>query len=96
MNEKPPYSEDSAPKLGLVTNSIGEFNDAGKAHSEKNIRTLFEKLQAEGWIGKDSIYYGKRIFGYHEAGAVAEEFARAGVDVILIFNSVLHCLLLLD
>ncbi len=69
---KPPYSCDSAPKLGLVTNSIKEFNDAGKEHSEKNIRALFENLRQEGSISKDSIYYGKRIFGYHEAGAVIQ------------------------
>jgi L-fucose isomerase-like protein len=87
MNDKPSYGSDSAPKLGLVTNSIGEFNDAGKEHSEKNVRALFEALKGEGRISKDSIYYGKRIFGYHEAGAVAEEFAKAQVDVILIFNS---------
>jgi L-fucose isomerase-like protein len=87
MNEKPPYSKESAPKLGLVTNSIGEFNNAGKQHSEKNVRTLFEKLKIEGWISEHSVYYGKRIFGYHEAGAVADEFSNAQVDVILIFNS---------
>ena len=87
MKQKPPYPSDSAPKLGLVTNSIGEFNDAGKEHSEKAVRTLFEQLKTEGWIGKDSIYHGKRIFGFHEAGAVAEEFAKARVDVIVIFNS---------
>ena len=87
MKQKPPYPSDSAPKLGLVTNSIGEFNDAGKEHSEKAVRTLFEQLKTEGWIGKDSIYHGTRIFGFHEAGAVAEEFAKARVDVIVIFNS---------
>ena len=87
LNNKPPYSPDSAPKLGLVTNSIKEFDDAGKEHSEKNIRALFEALKNEGSISTDSIYYGKRIFGYHEAGVVAEEFAKATVDVILIFNS---------
>jgi len=87
LNNKPPYGRESAPKLGLVTNSIKEFNDAGKEHSEKNIRALFEALKQEGSISKDSIYYGKRIFGYHEAGVVAEEFAKATVDVILIFNS---------
>ncbi|UCF97197.1 MAG: hypothetical protein JSV89_18800 [Spirochaetaceae bacterium] len=87
MNDRPPYDSDSAPKLGLVTNSIKEFNDAGKEHSEKNVRTLFETLKKEGRISRDSIYYGKRIFGYHEAGTVAEDFAKAQVDVILIFNS---------
>ena len=48
MNDKPSYGSDSAPKLGLVTNSIGEFNDAGKEHSEKNVRALFEALKGEG------------------------------------------------
>jgi len=87
LNNKPPYSRESAPKLGLVTNSIKDFNTAGKEYSEKNIRALFEALKNEGSISKDSIYYGKRIFGYHEAGVVAEEFAKETVDVILIFNS---------
>ena len=89
MNDinRPPYRRESAPKLGLVTNSIGDFNDAGKEHSEKNIRSLFETLKTEGWISGDSIYHGRRIFGYHEAGAVAQAFASAQVDVIVIFNS---------
>jgi L-fucose isomerase-like protein len=84
---KPNYDLESAPKLGLVTNSIKDFNEAGKEHSEKNIRALYEVLQKEKWISKESVYHANRIFGYHEARAVAEEFAKKQVDVILIFNS---------
>jgi L-fucose isomerase-like protein len=82
-----PYKAESAPKLGLVTNSIKEFSEKGKEHSERGIRQLFDTLVKEGYIDGDSILHRKRIFGYHEAKAVAEEFAAAKVDVILIFNS---------
>ncbi len=82
-----PYDGDSAPKIGVVTNSIREFSEEGKTHSEKSIRLVYEALIEDGFINRDSIYYRKRIFGYHEAMAVAEEFSRAQVDAILIFNS---------
>ena len=52
---KPNYDLESAPKLGLVTNSIKDFNEAGKEHSEKNIRALYEVLQKEKWISKESV-----------------------------------------
>jgi len=84
---KAPYSPNWAPKLGLVTNSIEAFSEEGKSHSERSLKALFETLLKEGAISKTSIYYKKRIFGYHEAQAVAAEFAGAQVDVILIFNS---------
>ena len=86
-NYELPYGRDTAPKLALVTNSIKEFSETGKLHGEKHIRAVFEALKKEGSISKDSIYYSKRIFGYHEARSVADEFARATVDIILIFNS---------
>ena len=86
-NSNPPYERESAPKLGIVTNSIKEFNDAGKEHGEKGIRTVFEMLKNKGYISKESVYYGKRIFGYHEARTAAEEFSASRVEVILIFNS---------
>jgi len=82
-----PYEAESAPKLGLVTNSIKDFNEKGKEHSERGLRQFFDTLVKEGFIDGDSIFYRKRIFGYHEAKAVAEEFAAAKLDVILIFNS---------
>jgi L-fucose isomerase-like protein len=82
-----PYEAESAPKLGLVTNSIKEFSEKGKEHSERGMRQLFDTLVKEGYICNESIFHRKRIFGYHEAKAVAEEFAAAKVDVILIFNS---------
>lgn len=82
-----PYDTKTAPKLGLVTNSIQDFNEKGKEHSEREMRQLFDAMVNEGYISKESIFYRKRIFGYHEANVVADEFADAKVDVILIFNS---------
>jgi|GEM_PF-429191 len=82
-----PYKPDEAPKLGLVFNSIKGFSEDGKQHSEKRIKALFKKFKDEGVISKDSILYDTRIFGYHQAELVAEEFVKAQVDVILIFNS---------
>ncbi len=82
-----PYSLESAPKLGLVTNSIKEFSVKGKKHSEKDLKALYDALINEGCISKDSIFYRKRIFGYHEARAVADEFSEERVDLILVFNS---------
>ncbi|OHD21089.1 MAG: hypothetical protein A2Y38_14615 [Spirochaetes bacterium GWB1_59_5] len=84
---KPCYDREEAPKIGLVTNSIREFNTAGKQKSEQQIRALYESLKEEGWISRDSIYLERRIFGYHEARGVAEEFARSLLDAVIIFNS---------
>ena len=82
-----PYAAGEAPRLGVVTNSNGVFNPEGKEYGEQVMRRHFEALKAEGAIALDSVFHAKRIFGYHEAVAVAEEFARSMVDVVLIFNS---------
>src|SRR4030067_718060 len=84
---KPCYDREEAPKIGLVTNSIREFNTAGKQKSEQQIRALYESLKEEGWISRDSIYLERRIFGYHEARGGAEEFARSLLDAVIIFHS---------
>ena len=80
------YDRSTAPKLGLVMNSIGVFSTPGKELGEKRLRKLFDDLKQEGAIHQDSVLK-ERICGPHEAMAVAEEFARGMVDVIMIFNS---------
>jgi L-fucose isomerase-like protein len=81
------YKAESAPKLGLVTSAVPYFSEKGKEYSEGGMRQLFNILVEEGYISSESIFYQKRISGYHQAAAVAEDFAAARVDVILIFNS---------
>jgi L-fucose isomerase-like protein len=75
------------PKVGVVFNSNGVFNEDGKLYGEKAISGLLERLRSEGAAHADSFIHRGRIFGYHEARRVADEFAGARVDVILIFNS---------
>ncbi|MGQ9631632.1 MAG: hypothetical protein ACUVXI_15175 [bacterium] len=82
-----PYRGDCAPKLGVVTNSIGAFNERGKQHGESQIKALFEHFKKEGVIHDTSIFYDRRIFGFHEAKEVARLFGKEQVDAILIFNS---------
>jgi L-fucose isomerase-like protein len=84
---KPAYRKEQAPKIGLVTNSIREFSASGKQTGEQRIRALYESLKEEGWIAEDSIYLERRIFGYHEARSVAEQFARSLLDAVVVFNS---------
>ena len=80
------YDASSAPKLGAVFNSIGVFSQAGKELQEQRFRSLFERLLKEGAIHRDSVLK-PRIFGPHQAMSVADEFAQARVDAILICNS---------
>ncbi len=81
------YGREHAPRLGVVANSNGVFSEQGKARGERVMRAHFERLKAEGAIAADSVFHDRRIFGWHEAVTVADEFARAMVDVVLIFNS---------
>lgn len=80
------YSPLSAPRLGAVFTAIDVFSRAGKEVEERRFTALFEELKREGAIHPESILK-PRIFGPHESAAVADEFARAGVDAILIYNS---------
>ena len=74
-----------APKIGLLINSIGVFNREAKDDSEKAIRQLFSQWLSAGQIAADSIIT-ERIFGPHEALAVADRFAAACVDLVVIAN----------
>lgn len=84
---KPSYRLEEAPRIGLVTNSIREFNAAGKQIGDRQVRAVYESLKEEGWISQDSMFVERRIFGYHEARAVAEQFARSLLDAVIVFNS---------
>ena len=81
------YDPERAPKVGIVFNSNGVFNEEGKSYEERIMSQIVERLRREGAIHAESFIYSKRIFGYHEAQKVADEFARAILDVIVIFNS---------
>ena len=82
-----PYRPEDAPRLGLVFNATAVFNEAAKQHGERAVRTLFDRLKKEGAIAADSVLYAKRIFGFHDARAVASDFGAARVDAVMIFNS---------
>jgi L-fucose isomerase-like protein len=73
------------PKIGLVINSIGAFNPQAKDHSENVLREHVGRLIASGQIDPKSIV-SARIFSPHEALAVADQLAAAGVDLVVIAN----------
>ena len=74
-----------APKLGLVINSIGVFDPGAKNRSERTIREHFQSLIRSRQIDPQSIVT-ERIFGPHEAMAVADRLAAAQVDLVVIAN----------
>ena len=80
------YDRSTAPKLGMVMNSIDVFSGQGKDLADRRLTRLFEDLKKEGAIHPDSILV-PRIMGPHEAMKAADEFARGMVDVIMICNS---------
>jgi L-fucose isomerase-like protein len=86
MSYRVHYDAGTAPKLGAVYNAIGAFSAPGKEQVEKRFTSLFAVLRQEGAVHPDSILK-PRILGPHEALSVADEFAAAGVDVVLILNS---------
>jgi hypothetical protein len=81
------YPPQAAPKLGMVFNSNGVFSEPGKEYGERVMGRLLERLRSEGAVHKESFLHAGRIFGFHQAQAVADEFARAQLDAVLIFNS---------
>jgi L-fucose isomerase-like protein len=85
MSKQSPLQRRPVPKLGLLLNSIEVFDRESKDRSEKAIRDYFEELLKSGQIHPESIIT-KRIFGPHEALAVADQFAAACVDLIVVAN----------
>src|SRR3974377_1976338 len=73
------------PKLGLVLNSIEVFDPVSKDQSERAIRQYFAELLESKEIDAGSIIT-ERIFGPHEALAVADRLAAAQVDLVVIAN----------
>jgi L-fucose isomerase-like protein len=74
-----------SPKIGLIVNSIGVFNPEAKDRSEKVLRDYFARLVQDDAIDAGSIIT-PRIFGPHEALAVADQLAAARVDLVVIAN----------
>jgi L-fucose isomerase-like protein len=74
-----------APKIGLVIHSIDVFNTEAKDHTEAQTRAYFNELLETGAIDKGSLLRG-RILLPTEAVAVADEFAAARVDLVVIAN----------
>jgi L-fucose isomerase-like protein len=74
-----------SPKIGLVVNSIGVFNPEAKDHSEQVLRDYVARLIQTRAIDAGSIVTA-RIFGPHEALAVADQMAAACVDLVVIAN----------
>ena len=79
------YDRSTAPKLGMVLNSIDVFSSKGKDLADRRLSKLFENLKEEGAIHPDSPFEA-RIAGPHEALRVADAFASELVDVIMIAN----------
>jgi L-fucose isomerase-like protein len=73
------------PKIGVVLNAIGVFNPQAKDRSEEALRRHIYRLMDSGVIAPDSIVTD-RIFGPHEALAVADRFAAERVDLAVIAN----------
>ena len=73
------------PKIGLVINSIEVFDPVSKDRSEKDLRRYLGELVKSKQIDPESIITD-RIFGPHEAMAVADRFAATRVDLVVIAN----------
>jgi len=80
-----PLQQRPTPKLGLVINSIEVFDPVSKDRSETALRKYFEQLLESKQIDPGSIIT-ERIFGPHEALAVADRLAAAQVDLVVIAN----------
>jgi L-fucose isomerase-like protein len=83
MNASTPLQ--SPPRIGLVINSIGVFNPEAKNRSEQVLRDYVARLIETRAIDPESIITA-RIFGPHEAMAVADQLAAARVDLVVIAN----------
>ena len=80
-----PLQQRPVPKLGLVINSIAGFDPVSKDRSETALRRYFDELIKSRQIEAESII-SERIFSPHEALAVADRFAAARVDLVVIAN----------
>ena len=74
-----------APKVGFVVNSIEVFSAEAKDRSEQALRQCVGQWIASGQIDGESVI-ADRIFGPHEAAAVAERLAAERVDLVVVAN----------
>lgn len=81
------HSSIKAPKIGVVSNSIGAFSSRGKEAAESQIRSLLDELKQGRLVSDDSFVCPQRIFGPHEAAAVADRFAAEQVDAYVVLDS---------
>jgi L-fucose isomerase-like protein len=81
------YPHDQAPKIGIVSNSIGVFSQQGKEVAETQMKALLEDLKREHLVSGDSLSYPRRIFGPTEAEEVADRFAVEKLDALVILDS---------
>jgi len=56
MSQSIKYSKEDAPKVGLVSNSIGVFNEKGKKQTEQAWFKLFTEFKQKGIIHQKSIF----------------------------------------
>ncbi|MBM4089521.1 MAG: hypothetical protein FJ276_08845 [Planctomycetes bacterium] len=77
----------TAPKIGIVSNSIGAFSDRGKEVAETQWKALLDLLRREQLVSTDSFFYPQRIFGPTEAAHVADRFAAEQVDAYVVLDS---------
>jgi L-fucose isomerase-like protein len=84
MRDYQPYAR-PVPRIGLLITSIDAFNPQAKDLAEKAARDYFDKLKTSGCIDAGSLIRG-RVMGPHEARQVADEFAAALVDLVVIVN----------
>ncbi len=76
-----------APKIGIVSNSIGAFSGRAKETAEHQIRALLDDLKKEHAVSDDSFMFPRRVFGPTEAAAVADRFAAEQVDAYVVLDS---------
>lgn len=76
-----------APTLGVVSNSIGVFDEGSKKTIETQMRTLVEQLIQRGEISPQSVFYPKRTCGPQDMAPVVDAFARAKVDAVIVLDS---------
>ncbi len=72
-------------KLGVLVTSIDVFSQSAKDQSEHAARQLFDELVKAGSIDPGSLILG-RIGNPHEALQAADQFASAGVDLVVLLN----------
>ena len=81
------YLRGTPPRIGVAACGIGAFSDEGKRAAETGWRTLFETLQTEGVISRDSIFHPRRVGNAWEAEEALAGMIRAQVDGLVVLNS---------